>query len=56
MKKDLDGNALKVKDIERRQCGRCGLIGDWKVYMDGSRQQKCPHCGKTSGYGSAKIS
>jgi len=36
----------KVKDIVRAQCDRCGLVGDRKLYTDGSYTKTCPHCGK----------
>lgn len=48
------GKTKKIADLERRQCGKCGLIGDWERYIDGSLQAKCPHCGAK--YGSQKIS
>jgi len=36
----------KVIDIIRTQCDQCGLVGDRKVYTDGTTQTTCPHCGK----------
>jgi len=44
---------MKVKETERRQCGGCGLIGDWKIFEDGRIQSRCPHC--LESYGSKKI-
>ncbi len=46
---------MKVVEKERRQCGKCGLVGTWKVYKDGRTQKSCPHCGAV-GYSSIKIS
>jgi hypothetical protein len=48
-------HTMKVIEKERRQCGKCGLVGDWKIYKDGRTQKACAHCGIV-GCSSNKIS
>ena len=51
----MKNKTMKVEEIERRQCGKCSLVGDWKRFADGRLQGKCPRCG-SAGYSSQKIS
>lgn len=39
-----------VAETYRGQCDKCGLVGDWKQYEDGTYQKKCEHCGSTRGW------